>query len=250
MGELESKVSTLRGHLNSARIALGVAILALGGNLVRLELARSAAPIQGAVVAHQVVLEETLYHKTGPGRGGTYTYAVRGDGATATRSISRQARAVAVQRTIVLPSGQRITLDDVRELKSTTFDPMRRPLLKDAAKDCTMSLQGAPISDGVKVGRDIVLGRQVVELRSAGIVKWLALDAGCALVRLRRGSKDEPNGVQEANLIRVGEPDPELFFVPDRYREVRPSELLQVSADGEYGKRIDSYYEKHRQPSR
>jgi hypothetical protein len=199
----------------------------------------------GPIVAHTVVLEETLYHKTGPGPGGRYIHAVRGDGATATRSISSHPGALTMQRTLVFPSGERVTLDEVRELKSTVFDPMRLPLLRDPDKNCVFSRQGRPVNDGVLVGRETLKGRQVVQLRSSVFAKWLAIDAGCALVRLKRGTSDSQGGIQEAVELRVGEPDVELFRVPDHYREVLPSLLHQVAGDSDYGRRIDSYYRKH-----
>lgn len=226
-------------------LSLSLVILALGANLVRLSSeARETASPQ----PYTVVLRETAFSRTGEAKpGGTYTLAVRSDGATLLQSEVLVGPEPSSERTLAFATGLRIQVDDIRELKSTTFNTERRPSYRDPRADCLWNPGGERSYTGeVLAGRESVDAFRTVVIRAQGLTTWFALDVGCAPLKKRLGPEASPTNLKNYQSIRAGEPSVALFEVPAAYREVSPTEFYRLKQGEPYAKRAEDYYRTHR----
>lgn len=71
-----------------------------------------------------------------------------------------------------------------------------------------------------------------MDTQTVSATHWLAPDLNCAALRfLQVASSAEGREIRRfervAHSVKVGQPDPALFTVPDTYREVSPSQQMK-----------------------
>jgi hypothetical protein len=217
-------------------------------NLVRLGLIRDLLE-PASIVPYKIVINETNVTRTGQREpGAVFTRALRSDGSHVKRSELLGRLVPVSQRDISLVDGTRISLNEIKELKSTTFDPARSVFAeqRDPSARCLKTYGGATVSPHEEiVGELFHVGHRVVHVRRNDTTNYLALDLGCAVLRTTVGPDASPWNIQTATTIDVGEPPSALFAVPDNYREVAPSELFDLPA-GVRAATVDEYYHSHR----
>ncbi|MFN7920036.1 MAG: hypothetical protein U0Q16_08065 [Bryobacteraceae bacterium] len=212
---------------------------------------RPATPIP-----YTTIVRSTVYAPDGSVNAGRdTTTAVRSDGARVLRSESR-VEPFASSRTINLPSGDEVIVDDIREIKMTTRSPNRSvaSVIRDPRSNCLDSLAGSPVLSGQSLlGTETVSGYRTVKMASEkNMTWWFAVDHGCALVKFRAEWGEQ--GVTEQNLVALipGEPQPDLFRTPASFREVLPSEFHKNAGNANHGlsaeklSRMDDWYRQHR----
>lgn len=202
-------------------------------------LAVAAAPFAAAtllaqragIVPYTVVLAETVSDREGrsiPGR--TQTWALRSDGSTLLR-IEDAASAAA---TIYFATGTRVEVSPSMRARSTVRiapSPDRR--LRDPRSRCLNNLAGEPYSAGdTQAGEETIGGYRAVKIvKASGAALWYAPDVGCALVRSELDFGSNGKSVSALVTLTRGEPSPDLFAVPDDYREGPPSSLSPEPPD-------------------
>lgn len=206
---------------------------------------------RAAAVPYTVVVKETIRWPNGRSSpAATFTHAVRRDGSilfvwddTQSRPPGQQAHV----REIQFASGVAISVDEIRELKSTSvamIDTRRK--LRNPSAECIRTLAGTVVAPSEHVGgREEILGHPTIRIVDGGRTSWHAVDLGCAVLKTTidfRSSISE----QVADTIRLGEPSAELFDVPVRFTEVPPSVLYQAKPGSPGAIRRDRYYEAHR----
>lgn len=219
------------------------------------ELKRVARPL---VLPHPytVYLKDDIH--TADGRimaGGQYIFSVRSDGTYAFRaeSLSTSQRMQASQRLINPPSGDRIEIDDLRELKSTTRNPggAYPDALRDPRSDCQRTYRGTVLDRApTRLNDDMIQGYATIVVKTGGTTRWFAKTLGCALVQMRRDDGKRGFTLQTATRIEDGEPTTRIFEIPKTYREVFPSELLRLKAGSASAKSRDQYYTSQPSPLR
>jgi len=239
--------------LTSRRIAAAafwIVVIMLSVNVVRFlsrNLVHAAAP---KVVPFTSTLKESATSPTKNDATGVtfFTFALRSDGSTLAK-ITRNGDST---RMVEFVSKIHVDIKDLRELKSTrSWSGSRTPLLRNPNLNC----QAVPAE--TVVGEESVSGYKAIKLSKGERTSWFAPDYGCALVReVWRFNTGEVSEKTLVSLV-VGEPDPTLFYVPNSYREVPPSQLgHSSSADPScidcakptrppYDK-LDEYYFAHR----
>lgn len=231
--------------------------LVIMGWLIRWGL--SAPPKRGGgIVPYTVILRETIHRPDG-----TRTVvaeqlqAVRSDGSRVVR-FTHLGRRETTERVIHFASGLRVATNEGARTKSTV---MRREVtpaswLRDPAAQCVRSLAGGPFTEPPEVvqGEEMVAGYRTVKVTRGVVIRWLALDCGCAEVRSRADWGSEGYSQWDVVALRVGKPDEALFTV-EGYREVPPSERIlgggakRRSVDAQMMERLrraDAYYYAHR----
>jgi hypothetical protein len=233
-----------------ANWAIGLLVVLLSFNLFRIGRSSTHAHSSVASIApYTVTLQETAITKGLPDlRGSRQTSALRSDGAIVQirellpSSSSRQIS----QRTILFPSGERVEMDDIRELKSTTSlgEGWAAASVREPSSKCLNSRLGLPWVDSQQlVQEEVSDGRALVKVRMNQTVVWLAKDLGCAIVKAETGRGDNA-AYSRLDLVAIhaGEPHPELFQVPAQYREVRRSVLYGVQGTPK-GAHLDRAYD-------
>ena len=78
-----------------------------------------------------------------------------------------------------------------------------------------------------------ILGYEVVrEERDNGSERWVAPALGCvALLATQRDREGNAHSVWRAENIRIGEPDPGWFRVPEGYVEMSPTDAAKLTAE-------------------
>jgi len=199
-------------------------------------------------IPYTVTLQETFYDPQGNASpGGTTTWAVRSDGSRLLRIASPSH----VQRTIELPSRDRVTVMDNLSRKSTLPNAFRdtRDFIRDPSSDCLTSITGTQVGPGEAVtGRESISGYRAVRVSRGDRTSWFALDYGCAEVQ----TEISPPGKRTLRKMLVslesGEPGADLFTVKDTYQEGPPSGLAQLPG-GTVPlpfQRLDQEYQIHR----
>lgn len=207
---------------------------------------------------YTVVLRNTATSPTGAAlETSDITVAVRGDG---TRLILTQGLSGPRSsfRTISFASGETVLADDVREAKSTTWNPTLKPRqwLRDPASRCVNDLAGKPFLDGERfVSTEVLAGFSAVKIEVRGVTAWFVPSQGCAQIQTRFLWDKGAHSTQRLIALLPGEPQRELFEVPAGYRELPPSSYHALSSDQATSAerkallaRQDQWYEAHRPP--
>lgn len=239
-----------RSNARLARLARwllpSLAVL-LSLNFVRLVWLRAAGP--APIIPYTVVLKERI--RSEPGTlvpSAAYTFAVRSDGSFVRLSEVYGQKQSVSERSITLVGGYKIIIDELRELKSSTHDPNGNDpdrVLRDAQSKCMRSRNGEVRRDLRFVGWENLQRLKAAKLERGDLKQWFAVDLGCALLRQITGPETHPSGIQELSQVSPGEPDPNLFEVSQRFREVRVSELYRMKPGPERDE-WDRYYDRFR----
>jgi hypothetical protein len=241
---------------NRFRTILNVSFWIFSGLLVTAILHLGVAKLRGQQPAatpspYTTILSNTVVEPEGAStHSSDVTTAVRSDGAHLMRLERRIGTAMAA-RTIHLPSGEQILVDDVHELKSTTSDKQRNPgmWVRDPKLKCLLpSVQGEKL-----LGVEVVHGHRSAKVQYQSLTSWFSLDVGCAMLRSVADWGDRGATHQDLKSLVTGEPAGDLFRVPQSYREVPPSELRRAGtnhlADSRTEARLskaDEWYFTHR----
>jgi hypothetical protein len=177
------------------------------------------------------------------------TIALRLDGASVIKFEYSQADAV-IHRTIELPTGVTVVVDDVRQRRSSTCrsgTSFRARM--DSSRGCIRNDVGDLVFRGEIVGEgDVVAGYDTVRVQSDRSTFWFARDVGCAHVKSITKLPGGGTSEKVASLITPGDPDSALFSVPDTYEEVPPSVLHRMAPDSAEARRTDTFYFQCRPP--
>ena len=218
-------------------------IVALAVNILRLEILRlEAQGVIHAVTPYYVALDEE-------GSGIRYITAVRSDGA---RMLGWDrhggGKAIISKRQIEFPDGRRIVIDDAKHIRSTVRDPQTvHPfgLYLDPKASCLRRLDGLPENPTpILLWRGQTAGYRTVRVedKRSALVRWMALDYGCATIQQEIGLGGGQVSKQVLWKLEGGEPSNLLFEVSDSYQEVPPSQIVPTVNDAAH----DEYYRKHR----
>jgi len=232
-------------------IALSLLCAALAANAIRLVLDERGMSRAGSerTTPYTVVLQETFGFAASPQPGQRTVFAVRSDGSFARRrttSPSQRQRAASV-RMIGIQPHTLVLIDEVRELKSTIWEHDRRNWIRlgDPDAECMRTRDARPLfSRGARLEQTWESGHRVVKAVESTGTSWLALDLGCAVLRWRVVFADGSFSESRAMSVTAGEPDEEIFRVPDTTREVPPSVRTGTPSPSD-----DSYYYSHRNPA-
>lgn len=212
------------------------------------------------VTPYTAVTKETIYSAGGSKQEMSQSIvAVRSDGSRVVKIERTVPGHPTSQRTIDFRTGEQATIDDIREIKSTTKDPAkasRAPQwLPDPHSRCLNSFTGEPILPGqVFIGFENVSGYRAAKLQKGKITWWLALDHSCAMLK-RRAEWDANGQISERTLVSLtpGEPQAALFHAPQSYRELTPSEMFALNTSREAAEqrkaalaKADEWYQRHR----
>lgn len=209
-------------------VVIVIAVAAQGGRLLHSHVknqidARAAGHKR---VPYGVTLRETVHGPDGTTTlGPEYTHAIRSDGSSVMRFVGRGS-----QRVIYLSSGFQVDTNEENNTKSSIRRPNENPAAwqRDPDSNCVNSLAGTPMTFPAEtfLAEEIIAGYRTAKIARGITTSWYALDHGCALVKDRW--EFSATEVSEKVLVALvpGEPDPSLFDVPARYREVPPSERL------------------------
>jgi hypothetical protein len=181
-------------------------------------------------IANTVTLKATLHRPDGSDEEKwVQTTALRSDGALVRRHEGAGRGATYAIRDIYLPTGVRVSTDDIAEAKSTgtilNFDRTRR----DPASKCMNKLDGTPAApEQRQLGQSVIQQIEVFQIQLPPAVDWLAPSLSCAVLYSR--GNDGRTGYLEKTLVSIlrGEPDPQLFMVPERFKEVAPTQLAGI----------------------
>lgn len=230
------------------------ALAAQGAWLVALEQPRPAPPplssSRGAPVAAQtpytVLLQESTRNADGDvSPQGTLTVALRADGAYVERYQYLGGQLAVILRTIDLPTGETVIVDDVRERRTTTLRRVGTalPARLDSSQQCTRNSAGETIMPAELRDADaLVGGYRAVHLMTGSSSLWLARNLGCAKLR---SLTQLPGGVLNEKVavsVAAGEPDGSLFSVPERYEEVPYSVFYEIEPGSPEAMRLDRIY--------
>lgn len=201
----------------------------------------ATAVVPSSFVEYTVVVKEAGREETSPSR---QTQAVRSDGATLLL-LELVGRNVTSRRSLRFLDGLAVEIDDIRGLKSSTFNPRRPPseILRDPRQQCLTAVAGSSASPGHAAGFETVGGHRAAKVIMGNTTAWFAVDLGCARLGSRTTLGDSTHR-KELELALAGAPDPVLFDVPDGYREVPPSELYRLDKASIPGIRHDTYYQR------
>jgi hypothetical protein len=135
-----------------------------------------------------------------------------------------QGGAAYVLREIYLPSGHRISVDDVGEMKATLPWTDYRNRLRNPRYDCMKSMDGVDVR-GERLDDGRVGEWRVVRILLGPAIEAFAPAAGCA--PLGGTGTAGPAGYMEKQVVSLAqtEPDADLFSIPQRYREVDQAAL-------------------------
>jgi hypothetical protein len=234
------------GRLSFKRIAsvalwsLAVALLVdalLNAKWVKRATATDAQPAAGSFtrtqgtatkpIPYTVILAETTYSPVGAARpAGKYTFAVRSDDSFVRRMESTNGPQVTAQREIHLANGTFIDVHEFKELRNTFYKWSNpKDALRDPQSKCVNSRSGLPFRTTERaIGEEMIGGYHTVKLQDGHLTHWVAVDLGCAELKMR---VDNATDFTEQNVYSIipGEPREELFKVTNGFREVTPSEL-------------------------
>lgn len=234
-------------------VAVGVGALYLAFDTVSMLSSYFSAEHRVVIYPYVVTLQETVTRAGGAGIvvGATETWALRADGARMYRRevIGRNGMAM-IGRSIFLPSGARLEIDDVRELVTTGWASERSlaSSLRDPESGCRDSFLGRTYSvKQVPVGSQTFGDYLSFGFRQGNSTLWYAPDAGCALIA-QQGVQSEDGFKSDKNLVslEIGEPPLSLFAVGARHREVAPSIVFGYSAGDPVGHMMDQRYHDDR----
>ena len=198
-------------------------------------------------VPHTVVIRNVAHGADGVDVVGfDETLAVRSDGSRVSRREGSGASTYYVLRTIHFASGDRIEIDDVRELKSTESGRYDWLDVRDPASNCLKSVLGRPVALNQHfVKLETVEGHSAAIVASSRLTIWYALDLGCEIVKTRVAPTLRGYSAKDPIVMRTGEPDPALFVVPAHYREAPPSVLHHLDPSTAEARGVDDDYRAH-----
>jgi len=181
-----------------------------------------------------VVLRETIIDAQGVAHlGSLSTRAIRSDG-SAGLLLGALGHGSRGSRIIELASGSRIQTDELQARKSTTkISVVDSTWFKDPRSNCLTTLNGQPWTSqqASVIGEESISGYRTVKIAlGKNVHNWFARDYGCALVKTRMDFGPQ-QGASEFNLVslRAGEPQGDLFTVPENFVEGPPSFLIRSS---------------------
>lgn len=169
-----------------------------------------------------------------------YTFAVRGDGASATvtRKFDRVGNQVASDRDLRLPHGVRVEVSDHLEAVTATRVPgMPAPPRSQSdiwkpETNCETAADGMNRRSKSEAGESILgfATRKIVEDNpTMRLTRWFAPALGCAELKQLAEFKAADGSITDiserrAVSARAGEPDSALFAWPSDYTNLSPSE--------------------------
>jgi len=199
-------------------------MVAFAGRFIHLRIKARAAQVDGPI-PYTVTLRETVHNQGRATPGPEYTWAIRADGSRVIRIVENGS-----QRILNFASGVEVTINDANNTKSSIWrkDLASPEWQRDPKSKCLTSLAGKPMTTEPEnlIGEETVSGYRTAKIVRGGVTEWFALDYGCASVK---DTWSFATGeVSEKALVALvpGEPDPELFEIPARAREVPPSERM------------------------
>lgn len=210
---------------------------------------------RGTLVAastpYTIVLQETT---RGPSEAmtsqGKMTIALRRNGAIVIQYEHLGTPAV-IQRTIELPNGVTLVVDDIRERRTSALNRLSASARArmDPSRQCVKNDLGEVVLAGQIISEhDVVAGYDAIRVQSGNSVHWFARQLGCAQIKtstaLSGGTVNEKTPI----LIAPGEPDTALFYVPERYIEVQPSVFHNLDPSSREAFRLDRFYFERRPP--
>lgn len=238
-----------------------VLVIGIGVNVIRVLLKRSAHAASGPVVPYTCMLRESVRDNSGRETASYIeTYAVRTDGAYMFRSAGPIGTPTEnTLRIIEIPSGVHIEVRDLWDLKSTWMKP-GVPKLRDANNSC---LFPSTIPE-VVLGTETISGFGAIKIGLNGATSWYAADYGCALVKAQQTWGGGATTTKTLASLAPGEPEKSLFYVPDTFREVPPSlivngpnggasaccrsDAMQTQRQQAAMAKLDRTYSEHRPP--
>ncbi len=188
----------------------------------------------GAPVPYTVRLIETFHGSDGSAVDTQESiWAVRSDGASVRHIMQKQSKQTS-ERTIKFVSGEEIVINELTNIKSTTFEKSVNSARwqRDPSSKCINSFAGTAMTSLPETisGEETVNGYRTVRISANNVTSWYALDYGCALVRDKaEWGNDKGYSEHNAVLLVPGEPDEALFKIPVNAREAPPSERLLSS---------------------
>jgi len=208
-------------------VAARLLVVAIVGAAIGLYVIRqfSRPTVRAAAVptvGYTSVLRESVRDKQGQETAAFIeTYAVRSDGSYLFRSagpIGHQNENTL--RIIELASKIHVEVRDLWELKSTRT-MLNSPQLRDPNGSC---LFPSNKREGF-LGEEQLLGNRAAKTSVGNSTSWYALDHSCAL--LQQVWQWDDGAITEKKLLMLsfGEPEKSLFYVPDSFREVPPSQI-------------------------
>lgn len=188
----------------------------------------------GAPVPYTVRLIETFHGSDGSAVDTQESiWAVRSDGASVRHIMQKQSKQTS-ERTIKFVSGEEIVINELTNIKSTTFEKSVNSARwqRDPSSKCINSFAGTAMTSLPETisGEETVSGYRTVRITANNVTSWYALDYGCALVR-DKADWGTGKGYSEHNAVLLvpGEPNEALFRIPVNAREAPPSERLLSS---------------------
>ncbi len=210
----------------------------------------SGAPV-AARTPYTVVLQESTRGSSGDVTlQSTMTMALRSDGAFLMQ-IEHFRGSPVIQRTIELPTGATVVVDDVRERRTSRWTRQGTSLRArmDSSRGCIKNDIDESVFPGEIVGdADLIAGYDTVKVQSRGSTFWFARQLGCANVKSIMLMPGGGTNEKVATLITPGEPDSALFSVPDRYEEVPPSVFFEMEPNSATARELDRVYFQRRPP--
>lgn len=209
-------------------------------------LSQKGAPV-AAATPYTVVLQESERRPSGEAAPqSVMTIALRADGAFV-RQFEYHNSLVVIQRSVELPDGVNVVLDDVRERRTAMVTKPGTSVRArmNPAQGCLRNDAAELVFSGEIVGRERIDVYDTVKVQMGSSTSWFAPELGCAELKsvtlLSEGVVNE----KIATLIVAGEPDSALFAIPDRYSEVPPSVFYELNPDAKETRAIDrSYYSR------
>lgn len=246
--------SSGKGRRRSSRVrTLGAVANALW--LTAAAQSTPPAPAQlsaaGALIAartpYTVVLQESTHGPSADVAQSTMTMALRGDGAFLVQF--EHPVGPVLQRTIELPTGVTVVVDDIRHRRTSRSarSGVSFRARMDPARGCVENDAGELVFPGQVAGSsERIAGHDTVRVASAQSTFWFALDLGCATLKSTTRMSDGGTNEKVATRVTPGEPDTALFAVPDSYAEVSPSAFHQMDPTSPEAHEIDAAYFQRR----
>jgi len=173
------------------------------------------------------------------------TVAYKADGSRVTRLSGPSKPRPVAQRELRLANGAVIEVLDSDEKKSSTLANYEEWLLgrRDPSADCVKDFRGSTWSGETVVGEEQVRGLKIILISKGSLRSGYAPSANCELVKTEWSNGSQ---TRQSTLLSIafGEPDARLFLVPDRYREVAPSDLRGYSKGSDRALKVDAGYLK------
>jgi hypothetical protein len=149
-----------------------------------------------------------------------------------------------LRRDLFFADGRVVTVNDVRELKTTVVTRnAAAKIIRDPKSGCLNSVLGKKRQPRETAdGEGTTAGFRVFKIRSDRLVADYAAELGCALLHVRAGTGPAYE-VKELVDVIPGEPDAALFDIPSRYEEASPSAVAGADPNSPHAKEADRRYQ-------